>query len=76
MFSPGLMLLVGRVGMGVTRVQFGNHVDERHVHEDAGRPHEDPRGKVLEIAQQNADHHAHKGKNRAGINIVKVLKHF
>ena len=60
---PCFVLLVRRVGMGVTRVQLRDHVDESHVHEDAGGPHEDPGGQVLKVAQQHSDHHSDECQN-------------
>jgi len=61
------MLLVRGVGMRVARVQFRYHVNESNVHEDAGSPHEDPRRKVFQVAQQYSNHHPDKGKNGAEI---------
>ena len=59
------MLLVGRVGVSVARVQFRDHVDQSHVHEDASRAHEDPGSQVFQVAQQDADHHPDEGQDRA-----------
>jgi len=49
----------------VARVQLGYHVDEGHVHEDAGCPHEDPWSQVLKVTQEHTDHHPDEGENGA-----------
>ena len=58
---PGFMLLVRGVGMCVARVQFRDHVNEGHIHEDASSGHEDQRGQVLQVAQQHPNHHPDEG---------------
>ncbi len=55
----------GDEGVGVARVQLGDHVDERDVKEDAGGGAEDPRRPVVKVAQDEAKHHADQGQNRA-----------
>ena len=50
----------------MARVELGHHVHEGHVEEDAGRGAEDPGRPVFNVSQQEADHHADEGEERAG----------
>ena len=60
------LVVVGRHGrVVVARVELGHHVHEGHIEEDAGRGAEDPGRPVLDVAQQQADDHAHEGQERA-----------
>ena len=58
--SMTFLLRVGGVRVGVAGVKLGHHVDKGHVEEDPGRRHEDPRGHVLEVAQQDSNNHSAK----------------